>query len=384
MSHVAIPSRIVLIVSEDSRIRAEIGDRLAREQRGSHVGAWTTRDTTIAAAEYALSGASVDVAIVDMESAGESGAEVLQALRQASPSTAFIALGSTLETDDESTLYLAGALEIIRRPLKRNADISAMLRRAIVRQESMRHESPSGSLAPAIGLIVHDLINPLTTIEMCAAALVPPDAAKQQRMADLIKQSASLMHHAIRDLSDRADLELNRLQLERQLLDVQEILESVQESVSAIAKQRRVPLVVQYDDALPVVLADRDRIVRSIAHIVRVALALARPGERLELSVRGMHRQIVPPSGGPQGRAVEFSVRHSGSGADMNDTVQRLDSEPHSTAVMRSTGGMGLSVAKALIEAHGGSMDVTITAGHATQFSFSLPALGNRTGQEAP
>jgi signal transduction histidine kinase len=337
----------------------------------------------MAVAEHVLSGESIDIAIVDMESVGDSGVDVLQSLRQASPSTAFVALGSALERDDESALYLAGAQEIIRRPLTRATNISAALRRAIVRRESTRHESQSGGLAPAIGLIVHDLINPLTTIEMCAAALVPPDAARQQRMADLIKQSASLMHHAIRDLSDRADLELNRLQLERQLLDVHEILDSVQESISTIAAQRRVPLVMRYDDALPVVLADRDRIVRSIAHIIRAALALARPGERVELSVRGMHHQAIPPSGGPPGRAVEFSVRHTGSGAAMNDTVQRSDAGPHSTAVMRGTGGLGLSIAKSLIEAHGGSMDITIAAGHATQFSFSLPALGSRTGQEA-
>lgn len=378
MGHVAIPSRIVLIVSQDVRTAAEISARLAQEQRGPHAGAWTTRRADLPSAEQLLRTGGIDVVIIDMDLVGTPGLDALESLRDASPATPMVALVGTLARHDESALYLAGALEIIRRPIPRSVEISSALRRAIVRETSTRDRRHAREdLAIAISTIVHDLINPLTTIELCAAALVPhgPPPAREHRMADLIQQSAELMHHVIRDLSDRADLELGRLQLERQLLDVREIAAVVEYGMAPTARQRRVALAAQCDDGLPAVLADRDRLVRSLCHIIGAALAIARPGERVELSVRGMQDETLTRSRGRSEPSVQFTVRHVGSGTAV-DEVMRIGTDPRS-GVTRST-GIGLPLAKALIEAHGGSMDIMNAAGQGMMFSFSLPALGNQ------
>jgi signal transduction histidine kinase len=321
-----------------------------------------------ARAEETLRAGRIAIAILDMDATGSLGVEALPALRSAAAGTPLVALTGVPERYDESALYLAGALEILRRPLERSVEISAVLRRAIVRQASMPEQRHApDDLALAIGRIVHDLVNPLTTIELCAAALIPQGMppAGEHRMADLIHQSASLMHQMIRDLSDRADLELGRLQLERQLLDVHDLLVAVADRFALTTLPRHITFSTRCDDGLPAVLADRDRIVRCLSHIVRAAVAAARAGAHVELSVQGMHHDTKGTVRGRPEPAVRFSVRHTG---------------PHNEMQTSGSEASGLPLARALIEAHGGSMDIAVVAGQETTFSFSLPALGDQTG----
>ncbi|MDB4872163.1 MAG: putative kDa protein, partial [Gemmatimonadales bacterium] len=99
----------------------------------------------------------------------------------------------------------------------------------------------------ALSIVSHDLRNPLSTIEICALALLDPAPAPQSgihEMGELIQRSAGWMQQIVEDLLDRASLDAGRLALHRRPTSVAEILDATRLMFAASAAQRTIDLVL--------------------------------------------------------------------------------------------------------------------------------------------
>ncbi len=205
------------------------------------------------------------------------------------------------------------------------------------------------ALGRAVQVVSHDLGNALSAIEMCAGALLdpddPPSLVETRRVAEMIRRSAVWMRHLTVDLRDQAIHETGPTCLLRRPVAVSDILVAVRVMFAPAARARALDLVVEGDDDLGCVFADPDRLVQVLANLVGNALKFTPRGGRVRVSAR-------------RGTAgVRFTVRDTGPG------------------MARHPGqGLGLGIARELIEAHGGVMGVKTGAGRGTSCGFTIPA----------
>ncbi|MEW5849963.1 MAG: ATP-binding protein [Myxococcota bacterium] len=238
-----------------------------------------------------------------------------------------------------------------------NARLYAEARRAI----RMREE--------VLAVVSHDLRSPLSTVTMNADLLlracsgdpaVDPDRLRRLR---LILGGASEMSGMIEDLLDMASIDQGRPILQRGVCRGHELLLQMAERYAAAASCRRIRLEVA--DAVPdetLVFCDRQRALRVLANLVGNALKFTPPGGRVTLAVQR------------RGRDVQFSVADTGPGI-APDELPRVFDRFWRSASTRSTGmGLGLYIARGLVEAQGGRIWARSTTGAGSTFLFTLPA----------
>ena len=221
-------------------------------------------------------------------------------------------------------------------------------------------------------IVAHDLRNPLGTIQM-SAALIERRAAPGEQGDPLRKQSAILRRAAHRmdlligDLLDWTSAEAGRLSIEIAHESAREILEETFEAHLPLAEQRRIELECDTRADLPEVLCDRSRGLQVLTNLLGNALKFTPSGGRITVSaepIRGF---------------VRFFVHDTGPGIPGPDLPRIFECHWHAARSARGGTGLGLYIAKAIIDAHGGAIAVESTSGQAagtgTTFSFTLPAL---------
>jgi signal transduction histidine kinase len=112
---------------------------------------------------------------------------------------------------------------------------------------------------------------------------------------------------------------------------------------------------------LPAVCADRDRLLQVFGNLVGNAVKFTATGGTITVAAEELHR------------TVRFSVSDTGSGIAPENVPHLFDRFWQATRSDRRGIGLGLSIVKALVEAHGGHMAVESTPGHGTTFAFSIP-----------
>lgn len=217
--------------------------------------------------------------------------------------------------------------------------------------------------------VSHDLKTPLTVIQGWSQALLDGAAAspaQQQRAAQVIHNEAERMARLVGQLLDLARLESGQLQLARRPLDLGTLLHELHNSLSLRAQEQG----IQFDlDAPPTprVLGDRDRLIQVFTNLVDNALAHTPAGGRVQVGLRANGRQ-----------AVEVTVRDTGKGippAELERIFERFYQVDKSRA--RPSGqpgaGLGLAIARQLVEAHGGRLTAHSRPGEGSTFVVSLP-----------
>jgi signal transduction histidine kinase len=225
----------------------------------------------------------------------------------------------------------------------------------------------------AVGVVSHDLGNPLSTILICATALLdpePPSAQGTRQMAQIIQRSGAWMQQIVQDLLDRASLDAGRLKLDRRPIAAADVITVAQDMFIPLAQEQAVQFFVRCPADLPRIDADPKRLLQVLSNLLSNAMKFTQPGGQVVLSA-GEYPAPVEQGGG----AIRFTVSDTGLGIAPEDLSHICDWFWHVRRVGQRGTGLGLAIAKDLVEAHGGNLNVESAIGSGSSFWFTMPVV---------
>jgi PAS domain S-box-containing protein len=233
---------------------------------------------------------------------------------------------------------------------------NARLYRASVHATQLRDQ--------VLGVVAHDLRNPLSTILLRATALRRSGAKperRSQKTGEAIHQAAARMNRLIQDLLDVALMESGQLTIERASLSVRALIAEAVEMQRPLASASSLELRIDVDRDVPDVWGDRDRLLQVFENLIGNAIKFTDAGGRITVSAASSDREIV------------FSVADTGRGIASEDLLHVFDRFWQATKAGRQGAGLGLPITKGIVEAHGGRIWVESTPGRGTTFSLTIP-----------
>ncbi|MFI5232936.1 MAG: ATP-binding protein [Gemmatimonadales bacterium] len=218
-----------------------------------------------------------------------------------------------------------------------------------------------------LGLVSHDLRNPVNAVKMLAGAILrsPEDGvALSPEIAEhaaVMLQAATQMDTLIQDLLDSTRLEAGRLRLAPHWMQVSELVSSTVDTLGPMAASKGIALESRVAKALPEVYADRDRMVQVLSNLVGNALKFTPNGG--SVTVRGEL----------DGKMVMIEVSDTGPGIAADDLPFVFDRFWQSKRTNRSGAGLGLAIARGVVLGHGGRIWIESPPGAGTTVRLTLP-----------
>jgi signal transduction histidine kinase len=215
-----------------------------------------------------------------------------------------------------------------------------------------------------LGVVAHDLRNPLNLIQMTAELLLDEDLPHPRRseMLAIAVRAAKEMNRLIEDLLDTVRLQAGRLSLDVEDVSVDEIIRQAEETFRPVAARRRVNLETAGRDGATV-RADPTRVSQIVGNLLGNAIKFTPEQGSVKLLAR------------PQDAQVLFQVTDDGPGIPADNMPHIFDNFWQARKSDRRGVGLGLAIAKTLVEAQGGKIWVESKVDHGSTFSFSLPAV---------
>ena len=215
-------------------------------------------------------------------------------------------------------------------------------------------------------IVSHDLKNPLHTIGMSAQLLAEDGLPAEARAAQVgvIIRTVRRADRMVRDLLDAARLQTGHaLAVSPEPVAVHTLLDEAVEALRGQARERGQALECAPRPGTRRVLADRDRVLQVFSNLIGNAVKFTPDGGTVVV------REEADADGW-----VRFSVQDTGPGIAEEDVPNlfRPFWQARDTASLGS--GLGLSIARGIVEAHGGRMEVRSRPGAGSTFSFTLPA----------
>lgn len=215
-----------------------------------------------------------------------------------------------------------------------------------------------------LAVVSHDLRNPVHTIIMSAGFLSEMPSLEPgvlQAQLAVIRRSAARAERLIRDLLDVTRIENGQLRVERQPVPVGELLAEATGMVASQARERRIGLDVQAPDAAVTALGDRHRLLQALDNLLGNALKFTPPGGNVTVAAAD------------DGAGVRFEVRDTGPGMTPAQQANLFRRFWQARRVDRRGVGLGLTIVKGIVDAHGGEVVVESDGRTGTTFRFTVP-----------
>jgi PAS domain S-box-containing protein len=216
-----------------------------------------------------------------------------------------------------------------------------------------------------LGVVSHDLRNPVAAVKMLSRTLLrtSENGGEQVRESiELISQAAEQMDALIRDLLDVNRLDAGKLGIEAVPVDPSVLLTDALQTLRPLVEEKGIRLDLQIETGLPKVLADRDRIQQALSNLVGNAIKFSPGGSKIVVVARRQEND-----------GVMISVLDSGKGIPPDQLPRVFDRYWQSSRTDREGAGLGLAIAKGIVETHGGRIWIVSKPGEGTTASFTLP-----------
>ncbi len=228
-----------------------------------------------------------------------------------------------------------------------------------------------------VSIVSHELRTPLTSIRgslgLIEGGVAGELPAKAQDLVRIARSNTDRLVRLINDILDLDKMEAGRVQLRRRSLDPKALVQHVCQEMTGYAEQASVEIELECHDN-PKINGDHDRLVQVLTNLLSNAIKFSPEGGRVMVMV-----------GPVQGR-VRFSVIDGGPGIDPTDIpklFQKFHQLDASDTRARGGSGLGLVIAKTLVEAHGGHIGVDSSIGQGSTFYFEIPISHHRTRHES-
>jgi signal transduction histidine kinase len=216
-----------------------------------------------------------------------------------------------------------------------------------------------------LGVVAHDLRNPLNLIQMTVELIIDEELPVDRRkeMLGIGLRAAKQMNRLIDDLLDSVRLQAGRLSLDVEEVSVGTIMRQAEETFRPLAERRHVHFEAAAQDGATV-RADPARVSQIVGNLVGNALKFTPEQGTVKLRAT------------PDDKNVVFQVVDNGPGIPPDNMSHLFDNFWQARKSDRRGVGLGLAIAKGLVEAHGGKIWVESKVDHGSTFSFSLPTVG--------
>jgi len=285
--------------------------------------------------------------------AGLHSGMVIPLLRDGNIVAAIVLLScSPHRTYGNEDLYLAEELARRAAASIENARLYFLARRAIKSREDI------------LAVVSHDLKNPVMVIGLVAKVLRQSKELETGQIAEFsnkIERAADKMLHLISQLLDFSRIESGTFFVSPQAETLKNIILPAIDGMRPLAEARQQTIECQIESNLPEVAADGARVGQVLSNLVSNAIKFSTEGAKIVVSVREQDNSIV------------VGVSDNGRGIAREHLSRVFDRYWQAEDTKHTGMGLGLSIAKGIVEAHGGKIWVDSELGKGSSVSFTLP-----------
>lgn len=320
------------------------------------------------ALEIAFGDAPPDLVLLDIMMPGMDGYEVCRRIKadKRTANIPIIFITSKSEEEDEATGFEMGVVDYITKPFSLpivRARIKTHL--ALKRQQDelrMLNETKNRFL----GTAAHDLRNPLAAIRGLTEIILDEATGsineEQKEMLAMVFDTSDHMLALVNDLLDVAVIESGKFDLERQETDIVALVRDRLRILKPLAQKKKMTIGTDFEESVRL-LMDAPRIVQVFDNLFSNAVKFSPNGSRIDIRVKR------------EGEAAVLEVQDQGPGISEED-IKLLFGEFRKLGT-RTTGGesstgLGLSIVKRIVQAHGGEVAVESEVGRGTTMRVIL------------
>jgi signal transduction histidine kinase len=269
---------------------------------------------------------------------------------------------AVLKPIDTSRLVLS-----IQRALERRFLTLENIRLRDVAEDAARKLAQvNGFQTKFFATVAHDVKNPLTAIlgysEVLGMRL--KDMPNELKCASHIHNAAKTLNLLVSDLVDLAAIESGKLRVEIGQLDLAQVIADVKSRVEIVAARKQLTFTTQLPPALPMLNGDPHRIGQVVQNLCTNAVQYTKEGGRMAVEVKIAGDWII------------VGVRDTGIGISKEDLPRVWERffQTKEAQTMRKAGfGLGLKIAREIVQMHGGDMGIESELGVGSFFFFKLP-----------
>ena len=230
-----------------------------------------------------------------------------------------------------------------------------------------------------ISSVSHQFKSPLTAIEGYIDFFIEGidtgiEKEKQIKALNIMKHNASRLGKLINDVLDLAEIEAGQLEVKKQPLKLGEILKEKAGEFQPLAREKEIEIEVKIEEKMGQVLGDRKKLGKVLDNLLSNALKFTPRKGKVVIEAKETGDQAGESSG-----FVEVSISDTGCGipeteiSKVFDKFRRLAPEDETVMEELKGPGLGLAVAKGIVEAQGGKIWVESELGKGSKFIFTLP-----------
>ena len=229
-----------------------------------------------------------------------------------------------------------------------------------------------------LATISHELRTPLTSIQGYMEGLLDGVISEEPETYQLVHREAARLSRLVADIENLSRIEAGAERIAPVDLEVAAVLEGVADRVRPQFEQKPIALSVVVEPLTPAVRADEDRLLQVLLNVVGNAFKYTPPGG--EVTLRASPAPATPTDalrGSSPAERILIRVEDSGIGipaADLPHVFERFYRVDKSRSATGGGLGIGLAVARSLVEQMGGSMTIASAPGRGTTVSLTLPA----------
>jgi len=270
-----------------------------------------------------------------------------------------------------SQLHIESVTESYREVNEKNRKLSEALERL---QELSRLKSNF------LATVSHELRTPLTSVigysEMLLAGLAGELNDEQKEYLKTILEKGEALLRLISSILDLSRIEARGVQLDRRPTNMGDLVQNAMESVVPQSFKKKLRLVTELALNLPKVTVDADKIRQCVVNLLSNAVKFTPAGG--QITVRAALADRAPSNAGPFGAAGYFQISVQDNGIGIPPELQRKVFETFfqaDSSASREYGGagLGLSIVKSYVDAHGGEVTLVSEGDHGSVFTLLLP-----------
>lgn len=238
-----------------------------------------------------------------------------------------------------------------------------------------------------ISIVSHELRTPLTSIKNSLDILMTGKCGEindaGSKFLNMAKRNVQRLAGIINDLLDLSKIEAGKMDFHFKNINIHQVIDYVKSTLSILAKDKNIELLTDETDTLPEIYADSQRLEQVLTNLVSNAIKFTPEGKKITISSKlinaenlEVHPYFQEEIEKLKGDYIVVSVKDEGIGIAEKDLLHAFDKFAQiENSLSRKVGGsgLGLPIAKQLLDAHNGAIWCSSQLEKGSEFSFAIP-----------